>query len=395
MQFHEFKYDDGVAKVAFFGHGIRECHAVIRPLSGHDGFSAQLYSAVKIINVLCKDVLSQFEDISDISGKRDVKLHPVFIRWFLSDIVNQYNSVVQRFPCAASVIQQPPLDGTKLNVWVVYRSGDAGKEFSDGIWIDDEGYIWIGDRGNGGEQSVRRKSEIYTSYRMTKEYLERLDHELKRLGGSLADNCIRTWFMVRDIDINYQGVVTARNEVFSSLGLTQDTHYIASTGINGINADPYKTVSFNAIANLNLTSDRISYLRGLSHLNRTSEYGVAFERATAVDYNDRRCVYISGTASIGQQGEILYPGDVFRQTMRMLENIEVLLKEGDACWEDVAHFIVYLRDIADYTTVARIFSDRFPEVPAAIVLAPVCRPGWLVEAECMAIVGKNTRLCPQ
>ena len=28
---------------------------------------------------------------------------------------------------------------------------------------------------------------------------------------------------------------------------------------------------------------------------------------------------------------------------------------------------------------------RFPNVPRMITLAPVCRPGWLVEMECMAV----------
>jgi enamine deaminase RidA (YjgF/YER057c/UK114 family) len=46
---------------------------------------------------------------------------------------------------------------------------------------------------------------------------------------------------------------------------------------------------------------------------------------------------------------------------------------------------VYLRDIADYSAVKKIFDTRFPDCPRAIVQAPVCRPGWLVEMECIAI----------
>jgi enamine deaminase RidA (YjgF/YER057c/UK114 family) len=47
--------------------------------------------------------------------------------------------------------------------------------------------------------------------------------------------------------------------------------------------------------------------------------------------------------------------------------------------------IVYLRDTADYATVHRLYAQRFPEKPVVIVHAPVCRAGWLVEMECMAI----------
>ena len=47
--------------------------------------------------------------------------------------------------------------------------------------------------------------------------------------------------------------------------------------------------------------------------------------------------------------------------------------------------IVYLRDISDYGVVKGIMNDRFSDIPKAIVLAPVCRPGWLIETECIAI----------
>ena len=47
--------------------------------------------------------------------------------------------------------------------------------------------------------------------------------------------------------------------------------------------------------------------------------------------------------------------------------------------------MVYLRDIADYGVVRDMFEERFPNIPKVYLLAPVCRPGWLVEMECMAV----------
>lgn len=66
--------------------------------------------------------------------------------------------------------------------------------------------------------------------------------------------------------------------------------------------------------------------------------------------------------------------------------MEALLAEGKAGFGDVAHMLVYLRDVADYELVNRMFEERFPDVPRVILWAPVCRPGWLVEMECMALV---------
>jgi enamine deaminase RidA (YjgF/YER057c/UK114 family) len=56
---------------------------------------------------------------------------------------------------------------------------------------------------------------------------------------------------------------------------------------------------------------------------------------------------------------------------------------------------VYLRDMADYAVVKQLFDERFPHTPKVILLAPVCRPGWLIEMECMAVKSEvNTEFQP-
>jgi len=65
--------------------------------------------------------------------------------------------------------------------------------------------------------------------------------------------------------------------------------------------------------------------------------------------------------------------------------VEALLKEADASFDDVAQIIVYLRDTGDYDVVKQLFASRFPGIPCVITLAPVCRPTWLIEMECIAI----------
>ena len=111
---------------------------------------------------------------------------------------------------------------------------------------------------------------------------------------------------------------------------------------------------------------------------------MAFERATRLTVDNVSHYYVSGTASIDNHGDVLYLGDVERQTYRLLENVEALLAEGDAKMSDIRYFIVYLRDISDYQVGDAVFSSRFPSVPYIIVHGKVCRPEWLVEAECIA-----------
>lgn len=360
MEYLEFKYEGAEAQAALFATGRREAHAYVHP----SGPSA--------------DARNQIGRVAEAAERlaEEIGMRPVFMRWLLSDPANQTQYLPERNACATSVIRQSPLNGTKAALLIIMEEDADFKDQGDGMWLDSRGRLWAGD--NAGIPPSDSRS-------MTIGYLEHLNAALARHGATLKENCLRTWLFVRDIDNNYAGVVRGRNEVFEREGLTRHTHFIASTGIEGASPLSSRPVSFNAIADTRIRPEQITYLYGKTHLNPTYEYGVAFERATAVDYGDRRHVYISGTASIDNKGRIVAPGDIKAQTERMLENIGVLLKEGGCGWSDVAHMTVYLRDIADYQTVCDIVKTRFPAIPKTIVLAPVCRPGWLVETECMAI----------
>ena len=128
----------------------------------------------------------------------------------------------------------------------------------------------------------------------------------------------------------------------------------------------------------------------LTHLNPTIEYGVTFERGTVVEYGDRAQAFISGTASIDNKGQVVHVGDIVRQTHRMWENVDALLAEAEMnLAEHAAQITVYLRDTADYVTVRDLFAARFPHVPTVITLAPVCRPEWLIEMECIAVADRQ------
>lgn len=306
----------------------------------------------------------------------------VFKRFFVSDAANQANYLqalhAERSDCALSIIEQPPLDGTKVALWVYIQRGVQTKALANGIYEVKHGayrHLWMAGACNQASNSEYQMRLLFNDYVM----------QLLENGCCLADNCIRTWIFVQNVDVNYAGVVKARNEVFATQNLTDKTHFIASTGIAGRHANPKVLVQMDAYAVEGIDKEQIHYLYAPTHLNPTYEYGVSFERGTYVDYGDRRQVFISGTASINNKGEIMYPGDIRQQTLRMWENVETLLKEAECTFEHVAHLLVYLRDIADYTIVREMFEDRFPNIPKVYLLAPVCRPGWLVEMECMAV----------
>ena len=264
-------------------------------------------------------------------------------RYFLSDAANQADTLLalttEGSDCALSIVEQPPLDGTKIALWVYLLTDVQTQVLHNGLFeVKHSAYrhFWGGSAFNRAANSEYQMRLLLNDYAM----------QLMEEGCTLADNCLRTWIFVQNVDCNYAGVVKARNEMFVTQNLTENTHYIASTGIGGRHADPKALVMLDAFAVAGLKPGQIKYLYARTHLNPTYEYGVSFERGTAVDYDDRRQVLISGTASINNRGEVMYAGDVRRQTERMWENVEALLKEADCGFGDVGHIIVYLRDLS-------------------------------------------------
>ena len=311
-------------------------------------------------------------------GLKDAK--PVFKRYFLSDATNQRPLMGQDETCTVSYIQQPPLDNSKVAEWIYLQRGTEVIPNADELRstvIRHNGYEHIWTMGmTTGEGS---------SYGQTEHLLVEYAKLLEGYDMTLEDNCIRTWFFVRDVDTQYKGLVVARWENFTLHGLTPETHYIASTGIGGNPADPKALIQLGCYALKGFKPEQQRYLYAATHLNRTSEYGVTFERGTLLKFGDRNHAIISGTASINMNGEVEHVGDIEKQTRRMWENVEKLLEEAEMTMSDAAQIIVYLRDGSDYETVRSMFQKKYPNIPTVFTLAPVCRPAWLIEMECIAI----------
>lgn len=351
-----------------------ENYRIIRPQAS-GAFEEALESVVR--------QLTGFLEDESVEGRK-----PVYMRFFLSDAQNQAAALKERLAgCGEgvrtgdsrtgvplcdtdrpfdrsgeniSIVEQPPLDGSRIAALV--RTGD-----------DADRYLFHSLRLTEEEAAGK---DSYTQTRLLfGKYLD----IIRPMGLELKTHCVRTWIYVRDIDSNYAGVVKARNDVFAEEGLTD--HYIASTGIGGANACRSAVVAMDFLSCPDIVESDKTYLKALSHLSPTRDYGVAFERGVRLSDGH---IYISGTASIDNRGRILHEGDVLSQTDRLLENIGALLQEGGipAMRTGLPYFVIYLRDISDYAKIDACMQARFPEVPRIILEARVCRPGWLIEMEC-------------
>lgn len=295
-----------------------------------------------------------------------------YCKVFLSDAQNQTQNLEESLlyqeylkDTHLTVVEQPPLNRSKISL-LIKTTDDKTPILFHSLRLTEE------------------EAKGKDSYEQTRMLFDKYLQLIAGTDMTMERNLVRTWIYVTHIDVNYQGVVEARNDVFDQQGLTAETHYIASTGIGGATSVRHASVAIDFLTVPGIREEDKQYLQALNHLNPTHEYGVAFERGTSLSLPQKKQYFISGTASIDKDGAVVYEGDIIRQTGRLLENIGALLKDGDAMMNDIQYFIIYLRDISDYYTVEQLMNQFYPQIPHITLEARVCRPGWLIEMECIA-----------
>ena len=129
-------------------------------------------------------------------------------------------------------------------------------------------------------------------------------------------------------------------------------------------------------------------------LNEACDYErpSSFSRGLRLDFGNVAVLLISGTASVGANGETLFPGDFRAQLRRTFANITALLESEGASWKDIVRTTCYLRDIErDYAAFNEERTAFFGEqeldpLPASTgIQAILCRPDLLVEIEAIAM----------
>lgn len=380
--------EEGVAVSRFVGsNGSTEYHLTIQT-PGHVSFDEQLA-------LLC----SRYDN-----ALRTLHLAPhtaVFRRVFLSDARNQSQQVLDSplhahpnvGPVALSIVQQAPLSGGKIALLAYHI---------DTIQPEDKLLTANGDlrlRKNGirhlwSTRLCAAAPSALPASEQTRLVFKKLTDTLSHEQASLRDHCIRTWLYLKNVDVFYQDMVDARTELFAEHDLNRDTHYIASTGIEGACSHQFDTVLMDAYSIPDLMPAQMSWLNDFDRLCPTIDYQVTFERGTRIDWADRSHLYLSGTASIDNKGEVVHVGDVLRQLDVALDNADALLRSGDACLDDLQYLLVYLRDPADARHIEHRLHQRLPNLPTLIVQGPVCRPEWLVEIEGVGIVRHHDPALP-
>lgn len=206
----------------------------------------------------------------------------------------------------------------------------------------------------------------------------------------LLDQCemqfrdvVRTWIYLRDIDRDYDALNKARREFFGRCGIQVRP---ASTGVQGI---PFPDVHDFSISLYALKAPRRFVVTSMStpSLNEAWSYGADFSRGLRIAEANKDAIYVSGTASIDDEGRTIHVGNFEAQAERMVANIASLLARQGATFADVVSGVIYLKNPNDALLLHALCHDRgFDGFPCALVEAPLCRPDLLCEAEAVAML---------
>jgi len=378
--------------------------------TAHSSYSGAKSGTEYFISVTAPPDASLEEQISYVEANYNEKVQSlglkpetaIFRRIFVSDAMNQAplltgTALVAETPdspVAVSIVQQPPLPNSKISMLAYHLECAAPVEKNrlsrKHVVVEKNGlrHLW------STRLCASDDTGTHTAEDQTRQVFGDLIGTLKDQGGTLRDDCVRTWIYLKDVDVFYQGMVDSRRELFARNGMNGNSHYIASTGIEGACAHRHDLVAMDAYSVVGVKPQQVSYLNDFERLNLTEEYNVTFERGTRIAYADRSHYFISGTASIDRNGDVVHKGNVIRQLDRALDNVDALLMDGDANLNDMKYLIVYLRDPTDYSRVKQYLDFHLPELPAFVVEGAVCRPEWLVEVEGVAVAPNEDPALP-
>ena len=100
-------------------------------------------------------------------------------------------------------------------------------------------------------------------------------------------------------------------------------------------------------------------------------------------------VAVSGTAPVGDDGEVVGVGDAYRQAKRCIEIIEWALEEAGAGLEHVVRTRMFVTDMSQWEAIGRAHGEAFGDIRPATSLLEVSAlidPDMLVEIEADAII---------
>jgi enamine deaminase RidA (YjgF/YER057c/UK114 family) len=217
----------------------------------------------------------------------------------------------------------------------------------------------------------------------SRELFGRLEQALSMVGMNFAD-VMRTWFFLDDILGWYGTFNLIRNQFYWSKNQFQNL-MPASTGIGGRNPSGAAVVA-GAWA-VQKTSGQVRVGEVSSPLqNPAVEYGSAFSRAVLMETPDSRRLLVPGTASIDQDGQSAYRGNVREQIILTMEVVRQILSSQGFNYSNITRATAYCKDSGGASAFQTWRKEQDMEnIPLLATQADICRGELLFEIELDAI----------
>jgi len=205
--------------------------------------------------------------------------------------------------------------------------------------------------------------------------------------GMAFSDVLRTWFYNDDILAWYREFNGVRTKFFQEKKVF-DGLVPASTGVAGRNA--LDAALLSGLIAVKSDDEGVRAFEVPSPLQSPAlQYGSSFSRAVELELPDLRRLYISGTASIDEQGRTIFIGDTAAQVRQTMEVVQAILHSREMDWGDVTRSLVYFKRGADAPLFEKYRQENgVPPFPAITVENDICRDDLLFEIEVDAVAAK-------
>ncbi len=208
---------------------------------------------------------------------------------------------------------------------------------------------------------------------------EMIEAALGTVGMDLS-NVVRTWLYIDEILAWYDAFNEVRTAFFDERGVFEGV-VPASTGIGVANPAGAALVAEAFAVKAKHGSVDVHAVPSPLQCPAT-DYRSSFSRAVEVVLSDHRRLYVSGTASIGPDGNTVYVGDVERQIERTMDVVEAILESRGFDWTDTSRAIAYFKDMKDAPMLDEFCeAHALPYIPIAVAHGDICRDELLFEIE--------------
>ncbi len=203
------------------------------------------------------------------------------------------------------------------------------------------------------------------------------------------NNLVRTWFYLGQIYENYSEFNMLRKNLYENKNVNYSgtsNELPASTCIEGYGEASAITTEFLCYDKNTINMKRI-YNRNQNEADGQNYlYSPTFSRAQCLTSSHYTELQISGTASVGTNGDTVHLNDSYKQIEQSIINVRELLQNVNMEFENICIATCFFKYDHDYKHFNEIMEKlNISAFPHAIVKGNVCRDNLLFEIDGIAI----------